>query len=138
MIGELGTILGCSHLYLTQSWGTVDQRDHYNQVVSLATDLAPEALMWRLIGIEQQMGRLRTTQYGPRIIDIDMLFYGQHMQQTELLILPHPRLHERNFALVPLMDLAPDFVHPQLSKTIEELYLGCLDTLEVLMIENDG
>jgi 2-amino-4-hydroxy-6-hydroxymethyldihydropteridine diphosphokinase len=91
----------------------------------------PEQLMARLLRIEYALGRTRDVYQGPRTIDLDLLFYGNETRTTEFLTLPHPRLHQRRFALVPLSELAPNLVHPTLKKTIAELLSLTEDRSEV-------
>ena len=89
--------------------------------VKCETNLEPESLLKRLKQLEVQLGREQSFHWGPRLIDIDILFYDDLIFKSELLIIPHPRLQERGFVLVPLADIASDFVHPVLKKTIKEL-----------------
>jgi len=90
-------------------------------VVKCETNLEPESLLKRLKQLEVQLGREQSFRWGPRLIDIDILFYNDLILESESLTIPHPRLHERAFVLVPLADIAPDFIHPVLKKTIKEL-----------------
>lgn len=105
------TALGpCSAIYRTPAWGLADQPDFLNAVVRLDTRLAPDALMAALLRIEQGLGRLRGGEgprWGPRCIDLDLLLYGDLVLEAPGLSLPHPRLHERAFVLVPLAEIAP-------------------------------
>jgi 2-amino-4-hydroxy-6-hydroxymethyldihydropteridine diphosphokinase len=110
-----------SPIYVTPPWGYEDQPDFLNQVIQVTTRLEPTQLLDYLKGIEDEMGRKATFRYGPRLIDLDILFYGQRVIREESLQIPHPRLHERAFVLVPLHDIAPDFVHPVLRETIRDL-----------------
>jgi 2-amino-4-hydroxy-6-hydroxymethyldihydropteridine diphosphokinase len=110
-----------SPIYVTPPWGYEDQPDFLNQVIQVTTRLEPTQLLDYLKGIEDDMGRKATFRYGPRLIDLDILFYGQRVIREESLQIPHPRLHERAFVLVPLHDIAPDFVHPVLRETIRDL-----------------
>jgi 2-amino-4-hydroxy-6-hydroxymethyldihydropteridine diphosphokinase len=110
-----------SPIYVTPPWGYEDQPDFLNQVIQVTTRLEPTQLLDYLKGIEDDMGRKATFRYGPRLIDLDILFYGQRVIREESLQIPHPRLHERAFVLVPLHDIAPDFVHPILRETIRDL-----------------
>jgi len=114
-------LLKTSSVYVTPPWGYHDQPEFLNQVVEVQTDLAPLALLKYLKAIEADMGRLETFRYGPRLIDIDILFYEGCIVQCEELHIPHPRLAERAFVLVPLHEIAPDFVHPELDQTIADL-----------------
>ena len=110
-----------SSIYITPPWGYEDQPDFLNQVLEVESKLAPVPLLSYLKEIEAEMGRLETFRYGPRLIDIDILFYASQVIQEEDLQIPHPRLQERAFVLVPLHEIAPDFVHPVLNETITAL-----------------
>jgi 2-amino-4-hydroxy-6-hydroxymethyldihydropteridine diphosphokinase len=114
-------IQAVSSLYKTEPIGYRDQDWFINCVAKGSTTLKPRPLQRFLQGIEKQMGRIRTFQMGPRLIDIDILFYGAEVVAEAGLIIPHPRLHERGFVLVPLAELAPGLPHPILKKTIDEL-----------------
>jgi 2-amino-4-hydroxy-6-hydroxymethyldihydropteridine diphosphokinase len=110
-----------SRTYETEPWGIADQPHFLNMVVSGETDLEPLALLRFLKGIERAMGRTRGIRYGPRVIDLDILFYEDRVINNEDLVVPHPRLAERRFVLVPLADIAPSWIHPALGGTIREL-----------------
>jgi 2-amino-4-hydroxy-6-hydroxymethyldihydropteridine diphosphokinase len=120
------TTLRASHIYQTPPWGFTDQPSFLNQVVETETDLEPEALLQKLKSIEKSLGRVETVRYGPRCIDLDILFYGNDTYSSEKLVIPHPMIPERAFVLVPMNELAPDYVHPQLNLSISTL-LGNLD-----------
>ncbi len=115
------TIVQTSLIYETEPWGYTDQPPFLNQVIQAETVLTPLQLLNWLKQLEVQIGRTPTFRYGPRLIDLDILFYGDRVYTTKRLTIPHPRLTERAFVLVPLADLAPDFIHPQLNKTIRQL-----------------
>jgi 2-amino-4-hydroxy-6-hydroxymethyldihydropteridine diphosphokinase len=110
-----------SPIYETKPWGYQDQRDFLNQVVSGETGLTPHDLMQQLKTIEQTLGREKNFTNGPRVIDLDLLFYDHLVVQTPTLTIPHPRMRGRAFVLYPLADLAPDLRHPIFKKTIREL-----------------
>jgi 2-amino-4-hydroxy-6-hydroxymethyldihydropteridine diphosphokinase len=110
-----------SPIYVTPPWGYTDQPDFLNQVIEVDTLLHPIPLLHKLKKIETEMGRETTFRNGPRIIDLDILFYGQEVYEGENLQIPHPRLQDRAFVLVPLNDIAPDFVHPVLNQSVHEM-----------------
>jgi 2-amino-4-hydroxy-6-hydroxymethyldihydropteridine diphosphokinase len=114
-------LLACSPVYETKPWGYTDQPAFLNQAVAGEANLSPVDLLTHLKKIETTLGRKPTFRYGPRQIDIDILFYDDLILQTPALILPHPRLHERAFVLAPLADIAPNLVHPGLGKSVREL-----------------
>jgi 2-amino-4-hydroxy-6-hydroxymethyldihydropteridine diphosphokinase len=124
------TVKRVSTVYETAPWGVLDQPDFLNQVIEIETDLAPAALLHHLKAIEARMGREQTVRYGPRRIDLDILFYEDLVLELSGLRIPHPRLHERSFVLAPLADLAPDLRHPELGKTVQEM-LAQLDLSDV-------
>lgn len=111
-----------SPLYLTEPVGNQDQEWFLNCVLELHTDVDPKKLLTSCKSIERKLGRTKTEKNGPRIIDIDILFYGDEIVQTKNLIIPHPLIQERLFVLQPMMDLNPGFTHPVLKKTIQQLY----------------
>ena len=110
-----------SSLYETTAWGYTDQPNFLNQVIQVETHLSPLRLLNFLKKTEVELGRVENFRYGPRLIDIDILFYDDLIKTTSRLQIPHPRILERAFVLVPLNEIAPGFVHPVLKKTIAEL-----------------
>ncbi len=131
---DCGDIIAMSSVYETAAWGNTDQPAFLNQVVVLNTDLEPGELMTRLLEIEKELGRLRMEKMGPRTIDIDILLIGELVMQTPGLIVPHPALHLRKFALIPLTEVAASVIHPTENKTIAELLTDCPDSLPVTKI----
>jgi 2-amino-4-hydroxy-6-hydroxymethyldihydropteridine diphosphokinase len=113
--------LASSPVYQTAPWGFSDQPDYLNQVIKAETNLDPLDLLRYLKELEIQLGRTPTFRYGPRIIDMDILFYDDLVLETPELVIPHPRMPERDFVLIPLLDLDPDLVHPGLGRTVSEL-----------------
>ncbi len=110
-----------SPIYETEPWGYADQPAFLNQVLKAETDLTPLQLLKRLKSIEKMIGRKPSFRYGPRLIDLDILFYDALVQELPRLTIPHPRLHERAFVLIPLAGIAPDLIHPVLQRSIREL-----------------
>jgi 2-amino-4-hydroxy-6-hydroxymethyldihydropteridine diphosphokinase len=115
------TVQKKSPVYETLPWGFTEQDPFYNQVIMVETYEEPEPLLRHLKRLEVVLGRVPTFQNGPRLIDIDILFYDDIMISQNNLVIPHPRLHERAFVLVPLADIAPDLVHPVLNQTVSEM-----------------
>lgn len=120
-----------SSVYETAAWGDLNQAPFLNQVLAVDTTLNPRILLSTLLAIEDSLGRKRTKKWAARTIDIDILFYGEQVITDPDLIIPHPEIGARRFALTPLAELIPDFVHPVLKKSVSELLVTCEDRLEV-------
>jgi 2-amino-4-hydroxy-6-hydroxymethyldihydropteridine diphosphokinase len=114
-------VLAASPVYETPPWGYLDQPAFLNQVLEAETELSPQELLDTLKRLEVEMGRQSTIRYGPRLIDVDILFYDNLVLESDRLVIPHPRLDERAFVLVPMADLAPGFIHPVSGESIEQL-----------------
>ena len=123
-----GELLAKSRVYETEPVGYTDQPAFLNQVCKLAMKYSPTELLVVTQRIERELGRRPTFPSGPRIIDIDVLFYGERIIHTTNLDIPHPKLPERRFVLMPLCDIALDLVHPELGKSIRELADGLTDS----------
>lgn len=126
-----GVILQSSKVYESAAWGKEDQPDFLNQVIKIHTSLNPHALLEKLSWVETSLGRLRKVKWGERIIDIDILFYEDEIVKDKALTLPHPGIPNRRFTLIPLNEIAPTLIHPQLDKTISQLLARCKDKLKV-------
>ncbi len=124
-------VLAASTIYQTAAWGKEDQPDFLNQAIKISTHFTPVQLLHHVLDIEHKLGRTRDIRYGPRSIDIDILFYDDRVIEEPGLVVPHPHLHNRRFALQCLADLAPGHVHPVFGKTIGQLLAECDDPLEV-------
>lgn len=120
------TKINVSKFYVTPPWGETQQAQFINIAVLLKTDLDPTQCLLELQSIESKLGRIKTYKWGPRVIDIDILFYGEESIVIEDLYLPHPRAHERAFVLAPVCDLIPNFVHPTKKMTM----LSLLNSIE--------
>jgi 2-amino-4-hydroxy-6-hydroxymethyldihydropteridine diphosphokinase len=125
------TLLKASSVYETAPWGLTDQPAFLNQVLHVETLLDPHSFMEALLNIEKEMGRIRTEKMGPRIIDLDILFYDELIIQTKSLQIPHPLIATRRFVLEPLCEINPNLLHPVHEETVATLLLNCLDTLPV-------
>ena len=128
---NIGVITIFSSLYETAAWGNTQQSAFLNQVILVRTKLLPKEVLHQLLAIETQMGRIRTTKWEPRIIDLYILFYDNEIIEQVDLIIPHPFIQQRRFTLVPLVEIASNLMHPVLHKTMEELLAICEDNLNV-------
>ncbi len=123
-IKHLGRIVKKSSIYETEPWGFKEQPAFLNQVLQIRTTLEAGELLTNIKIIEKDMGRIKTIKNGPRIIDIDILFFDDLILKTDLLTIPHQHILHRAFVLVPLNEIAPKFIHPLENKTIHELLEG--------------
>jgi len=131
---RVGLVLKKSSLYETKPWGKSDQPDFLNQVVIVKSTLLPNELLTTLLSIEQDMGRERKEKWGARIIDLDLLYAGNHVIHSGKLTVPHTAIAQRKFVLEPLAEIAPGFVHPVLKKTQLQLLADCEDKLPVIRL----
>ena len=131
---NIGKIMRSSSLYSTAAWGNKNQADFLNQVLIVETSLNPAKILKSALAIEKKMGRIRTIKNAPRIIDIDILFFNSGIIESKNLTIPHPEIHNRRFVLTPLIELTPNFTHPLLKKTMQQLLIECKDELNVQKI----
>ncbi len=134
----LGRVTRVSSLYETEPVGYLEQPPFLNAVAALETALDPTALLRALLGIERELGRTRSFPDAPRTLDLDLLLDGDVMLGTSELTLPHPRLHERAFVLVPLAETAPELVHPGIGQTVRELLNALPDQGDVQVVAPIG
>ena len=128
---RIGKIVTKSSVYETAAWGLTEQAAFLNQVLLVSTIFSPQELLTTILEIENEMGRKRVEKMGPRIIDIDILFYNDEIINASNLIIPHPEIANRKFVLIPLSEIVPELVHPVLKKSIQELISLSNDSLEI-------
>ena len=126
-----GRIIDQSGFYETAPWGKQDQPAFINQAIVLETSLNARDLLTEILYIEHLMGRHREEKYGPRIIDIDIIFFNHHIINEAGLVVPHPEMTKRNFVLTPLSEVIPAYIHPVYYRTVSELLKDCTDDLAV-------
>ena len=126
-----GRVIDKSSLYETAAWGKTDQEPFLNQALVLETSLNARDLLNEILYIENLMGRDRIEKYGPRIIDIDIIFFNHQIIREPGLVVPHPEMTRRRFVLEPLAEVIPAYIHPVYYRTVSELLAQCDDTLPV-------
>lgn len=134
---ERNRLVRRSSFYRTEPMGRKDQNWFVNGVALVETSLGPGEMLEFLLSLEKEIGRVRRERWGPRVIDLDILFYGEKVIDEENLQVPHPRLHERKFVLIPLKEIAPDLKHPCLGKTISQI-LSALEGEEKVFPLQEG
>lgn len=135
---RIGTVLKASARYETTPWGFEKQDLFLNQALVIATKLSPPEVLAVALVIQDKHAVVKSQKYGPRMLDIDIIFYENKVIRSRKLTLPHPRMHKRNFVLIPLDEIAGDIVHPIFNKTVHELALACTDRGEVRLYKHDG
>jgi len=134
-IAGLCEIVKISSLYETEPVGNENQPNFINCVAEINTDLSPHELLKRLNLIEEKLGRVRDEKWGPRTIDLDIIFYNDLIMRDDNLIIPHPRAHLRRFVLEPLCEIAPEFIHPEFNLSVSELLTKIEDDKEVIKLD---
>ena len=132
---QLGFINKASSIYRSEAWGKKDQPDFLNQLLLIKTNLSPSELLMKALKIENDLGRERKEVWGPRVIDIDIIFYEDRIINEPHLIIPHPRMHLRQFVLQPMAEIVPAWNHPIFNKSVIELVDLCPDPLKVEKIK---
>ena len=137
---EIGVVQVSSKIYETEPWGFENENNFFNKVVQISSEVKPLVLYKRIKKIESLMGRNHKEEKGyiSRTIDIDILFYNNDIINLPELCIPHPRLHLRNFVLIPMNEIAPYFIHPLLNKTISQLLFECNDDKWAKPVAIDG
>jgi len=136
MIEEsIGPIISSSAMYLTVAWGKTDQDEFVNIALEVEHYMTPNQLLDTVNKIEDQLGRKRIEKWGPRIIDIDIIFIEDVIIKTGKLTIPHGLMHKRNFVLYPMVEIAPDFIHPVLNESVSNLLEDCEDETKVRRID---
>jgi 2-amino-4-hydroxy-6-hydroxymethyldihydropteridine diphosphokinase len=128
---EAGKLMQLSAVYETEAWGFNDQPAFLNQAILLHTQLSATILMETLLNIEIKMGRKRTVPLGPRTIDLDIIYFNEEVIDNNMLTIPHPRLADRKFVLLPISEIAPNYIHPLFQKNNATLLKECGDSLAV-------
>ncbi len=134
---RIGAIIDASSVYETAAWGVEDQPAFLNQALLLTTDLQALDCLEITQSIEQELGRIRIKKWGERVIDIDLIYFNQDIIELPTLRIPHPFIAERRFVLAPLVEIAPDYIHPLYKKNNVYLLDKCKDDLPVKKISND-
>ena len=128
---EIGVIQKKSKIYESVPWGMENQNNYLNQALEIKSEFLVEEVLEKVLQIEDKIGRIRNEKWGERIIDIDILFYNDLIVEKEGICIPHIHLQSRKFVLIPLHEIAPNFIHPKYNKTIDELLQECKDTEKV-------
>jgi 2-amino-4-hydroxy-6-hydroxymethyldihydropteridine diphosphokinase len=134
---RIGNVFAKSSFYVTEPWGNTNQPSFINQVIGVTSLVGAKDLLYICKKIEKEIGRVNTEKWGPRIIDIDILYYGDQVISMEDLTIPHPQLHLRRFTLEPLNEIAPDYIHPLLKKNTNTLLNECSDSSSVIKLISD-
>jgi 2-amino-4-hydroxy-6-hydroxymethyldihydropteridine diphosphokinase len=129
---QIGKVEKISALYETAAWGQVKQPDYLNQALLVSTEMDARTLLETVLAIEHNIGRIRREKWGARVIDIDIIFYNDVVINQPDLKIPHPQMQFRQFVLVPLREILPDWQHPVLHQSVSTLLENCTDTLPAI------
>ena len=132
---ELGLINNISKVYESTPWGVEGQQKYLNQILQINYKFEPLDLLKSILDIESRMGRKRIEKWGERVIDIDIIFFSNYIIENVDLCIPHRHMHQRNFVLVPLNDIASDYIHPKYKITVKELLYNSKDIESVYEYE---
>ena len=128
---RVGLVNMQSRIYESIPWRVEGQENYLNQIIEVKTSLSSQKILESILQIENDLGRVRVEKWGERLIDIDIIFFNNEIIETADLCIPHKYMHERNFVLIPLNEIAPDFIHPKYNKTVSELLNVSKDTDKV-------
>jgi len=134
---EIGNVLIASSTYESEPWGHTDQPYFLNRAIEVESNLTPRVLLEKILEIERELGRIRGAKWSQRVIDIDILYYGDRIVDEPGLHIPHPEIQNRRFALVPMTEIAPDLIHPELKEDQRSLLAKCPDHLDVHAVVED-
>lgn len=134
---DAGNVMARSMIYETLAWGKTDQPNFLNQVIEIKSNYKPESLFHILQQIERRFGRKRTVLWGPRTLDIDILFYGNEIIRSKSLVIPHPEVVNRIFVLMPMNDIAPNYFHPSENQSIAKLLQNIPNKGQIWPYKND-
>lgn len=132
---KVGSVIKKSGVYETAAWGIMDQPNFLNQVLQIETQFSPQIVLKKILEIEKKMGRIREQKWGARLIDIDILYFGNEIVESENLKIPHPFIQERRFTLMPLVEISPDFIHPIFKENNKTILINCTDQCKVSLMD---
>lgn len=132
---KVGSVIKKSGVYETAAWGIMDQPNFLNQVLQIETQFSPQIVLKKILEIEKKMGRIREQKWGARLIDIDILYFGNEIVESENLKIPHPFIQERRFTLMPLVEISPDFIHPIFKENNKTILANCTDQCKVSLMD---
>ena len=132
VLEHVGAVNSRSQIYESTPWRVDGQENYLNQIIEVRTCLSAEEILAVILTIENDLGRVRIEKWGERLIDIDIIFFNNDIIENSDLCVPHKHMHERNFVLVPLNEIASDFIHPKYNKTVSQLFDESKDTDKIV------